>query len=230
MKKFLLLVAVATITLSSYAQFSMGVKFGLNMNTIKPAYFTTESSVTESIKDGYADNVAPLAGMNFGFVMNTGGKVFSFQPELAFSQRGAKSLDGNGDLLFKTRHNYFDIKPLFNVGGGNDTWRAYAHFGPSINIWLSKKMYDKDGKFVDGSDEWEDGTEGAFGQSTTDIRVDIGFVLGAGFKYKLGPGWALINPRYEIGIIPQTIHDLGSDGYADVNRTFSINLGYLYEF
>jgi hypothetical protein len=117
---------------------------------------------------------------------------------------------------------------MFNIGGGNDTWRAYAHFGPSINIWMSKKTMDKDGKFIDGSDEWENASEDENG--STDIRLDIGFVLGAGFKYKLGPGWALINPRYEMGFIPSTIVDLGSDGYGEVNRTFSINLGYLYEF
>jgi hypothetical protein len=40
----------------------------------------------------------------------------------------------------------------------------------------------------------------------------------------------LINPRYEWGITPATIYDLGNDGFSEVNRTFSVNLGYLYEF
>jgi hypothetical protein len=230
MKKLLLLVAIATLGLSASAQFSMGLKFGANINTVKPAYFTTTSAVKDNIVEGYDDFTAPLTGMNVAFVMNTGGKIFSFQPEFAFSQRGAKAVDANGDLVAKFKANYFDLKPMFNIGGGTDTWRVYSHFGPTINVWLSKKATDKDGEFIKGSDEWATGEEDLMGASETDIRLDVGFVFGAGFKYKLGPGWALINPRYEMGFVPQTIQDLGNDGYGEVNRTFSINFGYLYEF
>ncbi|MBN2669553.1 MAG: PorT family protein [Bacteroidales bacterium] len=229
MKKLLILVAIATLFASnSFGQFQMGLKMGLNSSKLKFAYSTiSNDDVNTSMKDAHKDNVQSKMGLNFAFVMNTGGNVFQFQPEIAFAQRGAKIVS-DGDLIGTYKYNYIDIKPLFNIGGGAENWKIYAHFGPSINFWLSKKSYDADGEYIKESDEWSNDSEEENGQ--TDIRLDIGFVFGAGFKYKLGPGWILANPRYEFGLLPTTIYDLGSEGFAEVNRTFSFNLGYLYEF
>ena len=227
MKKLLLLVAIASISLGSFAQKQFGLKVGLNLAKISTVYNTDDDA--KDYLDKAEDYRAYTSGLNIGVAFNTGGENFSFQPELAYSQRGYDILDMDKKAAGYARYNYIDIKPLFNWGGGNDVWKAYAQFGPSINFWLSKKTYDKDGDIIDKSDEWaEDNDEDGAGR--LDIRGELGFVLGAGFKYKVGPGWALVNPRYEWGLSPMTIVDTGSKGYAIVNRTFSINVGYLYEF
>lgn len=227
MKKLLLLVAVVSISFGAMAQFQMGAKFGLNMSKLKPAYITSNNA--DVLNKTYDENTKSALGMNLGFVMCLGGgKVFSFQPEFAFAQRGSRYVDNDGKTMATEKMNYFDVKPLFNLGYGGDSWRAYFQFGPSINFWLSKKTLDADGKFIDKSDEWHNDSEDVDG--STDVRLDIGWVMGFGFKYKLGPGWILFNPRYELGILPTTIYDLGSDGFSTVNRTISINAGYLFQF
>jgi len=222
MKKLLLLGLVAMFSVGAYAQFQMGLKVGVNSSITKIAY--NDSDFPE-LEENYDENTSHLMGLNLAFVMNTGGKVFSFQPEFAYSQRG--SADADDDSY--SRMNYFDIKPMFNIGGGGENWRVYSHFGPTLNIWLSKASYDDNGDKIDGSDDWYDDSNDD-GTGVMDIRADFGFVVGIGAKYKLGPGWILINPRYEWGFIPQTIVDMGSTGYGIVNRTFSFNTGYLYEF
>ena len=224
MKKLLLLVAIATISFGSFAQNQFGLKLGYNSSKITTAW-ASDKDLEDGLDDMYED-VGSLGGMYVGLVFTkTSDGFFSFQQELAFSQRGVKNTDT--DAYY--RYNYIDIKPLFNFGGGADNWRAYVQVGPSINFWLSKAMYDKDGKYVDDSDEWLEDSDDE-GMGALDIRAELGFVLGAGFKYQLGPGWVLVNPRYEWGISPKTIVDLGGEGFSEVNRTFTFNVGYLYEF
>lgn len=223
MKKTLLLLAIASISLGTFAQAQLGLKLGYNSSKIAPAWIT-DKDMEDGINDLY-DDVESLGGLYFGLVYTkTTDGVFSFQQELAFSQRGFKNDDDSYG-----RASYIDIKPLFNFGGGTDDWRAYFQIGPSINFWLSKAAYDKDGKYIKDTDEFHN-EEFDDGSGIYDIRAELGFVVGAGFKYKVGPGWLLINPRYEWGISPQTLYDTGGEGFITVNRTFSFNAGYLYEF
>ena len=231
MKKLLLTMFVASITFGAFAQFQMGLKGGLNISSVTPGYFTSgyDDNAEQTVRDFYNDYTSSKMGMNIALVLNTGGKVFSFQPEFAYSQRGYSMLDIDKKYAGKFNMNYFDIKPMFNIGGGGDNWKVYAHFGPSINIWLSRAEFDKDGKYIANSDEWGTDSDEA-GSGEYDFRLDLGLVLGIGAKYKVGPGWILFNPRYEWGILPSVILDLGSDGYSLLNRTLSINVGYLYEF
>ncbi len=228
MKKVFLTLAIASIAFGSFAQTQLGLKLGYNSSKITTA-FITDNDNKDMIQDVYKDFIGSTTGFNIGLVYtSTTDKVFSFQQELSFSQRGFEILDADKKSVGNTRMNYIDIKPLFNFGGGADNWRAYAQVGPSVNIWMSKASYDEDGTFEDKSDEWQNATADEDGEN--DIRVELGFVAGIGFKYKVGPGWLLFNPRYEWGLTPTTIVDTGSKGYAIVNRTLSINAGYLYEF
>ena len=230
MKKLLTIGLLIALTFGAYAQKQLGLKFGYNSSKVTTAYNNIDNETQkQSIEDLYDDYSSSLGGMNIGLAFNSGGELFSFQLEVAYSQRGVRMLDADKNKSGYRRLNYIDTKPLFHVGYGTDTWKAYAQFGPSLNFWMSKKSYDKDDKFIDESDKWKTETDESKNGSL-DWRGELGIVLGAGFKYKVGPGWALINPRYEWGITPKTTHDMGSKGFAEVNRTFSINLGYLYEF
>jgi hypothetical protein len=240
MKKVLLTIIVAAISLGGFAQVQLGLKGGLNISKTKVAYDTQDS------KDGPFDSGDwhdefndSKAGINIGLVLNMGEDegIASFQPELMFSQRGGTTYKSKiedftlvrGEESGKVKMNYFDIKLLTNMGGGGDNWKVYAQFGPSLNIWLSKGKYDTDGDLIKDSDEWNYEKD-ADANGEYDVRLDLGLVIGVGFKYKLGPGWLLLNPRYEFGIAPTTINDTGSNGYSLVNRTLSFNLGYLYQF
>ena len=224
MKKLLLLITVSAISFGSFAQTQLGIKVGYNSSKITSS-FITDKNLEEAINKTYND-FRSLGGLYVGLVYtkNKDG-FFSFQQEIAFSQKGVKSR--TTDAYY--RYNYIDVKPLFNIGGGGEKWKIYMQLGPSINVWLSKALYNKDGKFIDKSDEWAEENDDN-GVGVFDVRAELGLVLGGGFKYKLGPGWILFNPRYEWGVSPKTIVDLGSEGYMEVNRTFSLNTGYLYQF
>ncbi len=228
MKKILLLITVITLSFNAFSQFQIGLKGGLNLTTLKAAYST--GGLADKVQESWNNNIQSKSGLGLGFVMSVGGSVFRFQPEFVYMQRGTGIKGSSSE--FKT--NYFDTKLLFNIGGGGERWKIYSQFGPSFNFWLSKGVYDKNGKLVPGTDKWEDGTETTLPNgetaSTRDIRFDIGFVLGLEGRIKVGPGWILINPRYEFGVIPQTINDLGADVYSRVNRDISLNTGYLFEF
>ena len=250
MKKVLLTIIVAAISLGGFAQFQMGLKGGLNISKTKIAYDSRENA--DDYADIYDEFNDSKAGLNIGLVLNMGEDegIASFQPEFMFSQRGGTTYDSKiedfnlvrGEESGKYKANYFDIKLLTNMGGGGDNWKVYGQFGPSLNIWLSKWEYDTDGNLkstwyyeegelpvYETSDTWHNQKD-ADKNGEYDLRIDLGLVVGVGFKYKLGPGWLLVNPRYEFGIAPTTINDTGSNGYSLVNRTLSFNLGYLYQF
>lgn len=218
MKKLLLSIALGVFSLGAFAQFQFGIKTGLNLSKLSSGYIMPDKVDRDAVKKSFDDNGAYKSGFNIAFAMCTGGKIFSFQPEFAIAQRGIKYKNSN----FYERMNYFDIKPLFNIGGGSDSWRVYSQFGFSFNTWLTKKGYDSNGNAISGTENWDE----------DDVRFDIGLILGFGFKYKLGPGWILANPRYEWGLLPTHVFKNTDDEwlYGTLNKTFNFNIGYLFSF
>ena len=251
MKKLLFTLAIASFTFGSFAQTQIGLKLGWVSSKATSMYVKKEAK-TEEAAASFKNNVAPTTGYNVGLAMSFGEDIFTFQPEVLFAKRGYMlndqpytDSDNLGALIasdiagkhenIKYTNTYVDLKLMFNFGAGDDdTWRVFAQIGPSLNFWLSRDAdyvswdnYDGDGNYL-ASNEFRASSEKQDGY--TDIRLELGVVLGMGFKYKLGPGWILINPRYEWGVSPMTIVDTGSDGYARASRALSVNTGYLFEF
>jgi len=225
MRKVLLILMSAFIVSTAFSQFQIGPKFGLNFSKQKyHEYGTSNGLITV---DDINNNIRTKSGIGFGLMMNIGGDhVFNFQPEFTYIMRGSNRVDNDGNNLNTRKNNYLDIDFLFNLGKTvNGKWRIYGILGPSIDIWLSKGIYDKDNKFIDDSDKfYNDGT-------AVDVRIDFAFVLGAGFKYKLGPGWLTFSPRYKVGVIPQTIYDNGGDSSVGItNKGFYLDFGYAFQF
>ena len=226
MKKTLIIAIAIAMSINAFSQTSLGLKFGLNSNSFWAVGTQDKGKAAADIAN---PNYGNLIGFNFGLAFNSEmGDVGHFQMEISYSQKGnaakhSKAFD---------RYTYIDFKPLFNLGGGGDKWRIYAQIGPSFNFWLSKASYDPIwGKFIPGSDKFLSATEDE--NAINNIRADFGVVLGFGFKYKVGPGWILLNPRYELGLAPHTIIDLGGSddgGVGVMNRGMSLNMGYLFEF
>ncbi len=222
MKKTLLVIAITALSFSAFAQFQIGLKGGLNLTKLKGAY--AMGTFGEAAKDETNKLYEMKSGLGYGVVMSMGNDGFRFQPEFMYMQRGANIKDSK----MEARTNYFDTKLLFNVGGGNEAFKIYGQFGPSFNFWLSKGLYDN-GDLVPGSDEWN--KDSGILVKVSDVRFDISVLVGIEGRLKMGPGWLLLNPRYELGLLPQTIFEMGDDdGYGIVNRDISINLGYLFEF
>jgi len=226
MKKTLIITIALFLSIGAFSQTSFGLKFGLNSSTF---WAVGTKNLGEPMAKTLNGTYGNLTGFNVGLVFNNRmGDVGGFQMELLYSQKGNSAKSGKAF----DRYTYIDFKPLFNLGGGGDEWKLYAQIGPSLNFWLSKASYDPIyGKFIDGSDKFLSATEDE--NAINNIRIDFGIVLGVGFKYKLGPGWILLNPRYEMGFVPHTIIDLGGSddgGVGVMNKGMSITTGYLFEF
>jgi len=232
MKKGLIILAIAMFSTSAFSQFQIGPKFGMNFSKQKGH---TTGSVSELLYGDFNDNVRSKMGTQFGFMMNMGGDhVFNFQPEFMYVNRGYKYVDSDGNLLYTQKNNYLDIDLLFNLGKTtNSTWRVYGILGPAIDVWLSQGAYDKDGEFIAHSDEFsfDDGNNSVV---YTDVRVDVSFVFGAGFKYRLGPGWLIFSPRYKWGFVPQHskqyLNSSDNDFFYLTNKGFYLDFGYAFQF
>lgn len=225
MKKALFILIYVFIVNTAFSQFQIGPKFGLNFSKQKYHEYGTSNGVFTV--DDINDNIRTKAGVGFGLMMNIGGNhMFNFQPEFMYIMRGSNLVDNDGNAMSTQKNNYLDIDFLFNLGKTvSGKWRIYGIIGPSIDIWLSKATYDADGNFIKTTDEFDnDGT-------VVDVRVDLAFVLGAGFKYKLGPGWLTFSPRYKVGVIPQTMYDNGGDSsVGTTNKGFYLDFGYAFQF
>jgi len=228
MKKILLLIAIfATVSLT-FAQFQIGPKFGVNFSKQKASDMGDNPFTPNMVTDFNAD-VRNKTGASIGLMMNIAGNhVFNFQPEFMYVSRGYVSVDSLNNSSRQV-NKYLDVNLLFNLGKTTENWRVYGIFGPSLDFWLSKATYDKDGKFIDKSDEFDNNTN-FFGITVTDFPVDFSFIIGAGFKYKLGPGWLCLSPRYQIGFIPQTLYDFGNDDYLTYSNKRGIYLDFSYAF
>jgi len=233
MKKTLLIFAIAFAVNTAFSQFQVGPKFGMNFS--KQKSHSTGETTADFNTEFFNDGVRNKMGYNFGLMMNMGGDhVFNFQPEFMYVMRGYNfSYTLLGTTINQTqKNNYLDINLLFNLGKTTETWRAYAILGPAFDFWLSKSTYDSDGTFIKDSDKFSFNDNSGSTVINTDVRMDFAFVLGVGFKYRLGPGWITFSPRYKLGFVPQTLEDYGSVGGVSyrTNKGIYVDFGYAFQF
>lgn len=170
--------------------FNIGVRGGLNLNTYSK--LKTDLDPTDKIQQ--------LVGFHGGLVMELGGKMFSVQPELLFSQIGAKIThtanptdpsDENGNL--KLTGNTVTVPVLLKVKlGTSDNLKFFVNAGPYISYLLSSRallvsgsttVFDETAKFTDNKG-----------------RIGYGAMAGGGVELGLGFGKLLIEGRYALGL------------------------------
>ena len=148
MKKILMIVAVlALIVSTSFAQ-TYGVKAGLNISNLKID------------GDGASASFDSKVGLTIGgFARYNFSEEFALQPELLFSQYGAKVADATMKL------NYISVPVMakYYFSGFN------IQAGPQLGLLMSAKADDEDIK---------DGMKG----------MDFGFNIGAGYDFENGIG------------------------------------------
>jgi hypothetical protein len=170
--------------------FSAGVRGGLNLNTF--------SKLKQDLDP--TDKIQQLVGFHGGLVMELGGKMFSVQPEILFSQIGAKiahtanpadPTDENGNL--KITGNTVTIPILLKVKfGTSDNLKFFVNAGPYASYLLSLRnvlvsgsttVFDENIKFTDNKG-----------------RIGYGVMAGGGVELGLGFGKLLIEGRYALGL------------------------------
>ncbi|MEP6677630.1 MAG: porin family protein, partial [Ferruginibacter sp.] len=164
MKKTILVVCLATAYLFSNAQSpAFGVKAGLNIATLN-------SSDNTDFKSKVGFHVGGLAHIHLS-------RYFAVQPEVVYSEQGAKVTSGNTE--FKYKFNYINIPVLLQYMAGNG-FRLQT--GPQLGLLTSAHT--------------EAGNVSVNNKS--DINTaDFSWAFGAGYlsHSKIG-----VDARYNVGI------------------------------
>jgi hypothetical protein len=152
--------------------------------------------------------------MRSGLVVGLFGVVplnenIAFQPEVLFSQQGAKLEDGSDDATIKLDYLQVPLLARFRLGMSPSA-PVHALFGPSFGFRTNAEV-DVNGETIDDNDEFEDQTE----------SFDIGLVAGIG----VNAGPAVVDARYMWGL--RNIDKTG-DGSEVKNRVFSISVGFRF--
>lgn len=180
MKKIILgfafIASVVAVKAQDAAGTSFGIKAGANFANLK----ATSGDDDESMDMKIGFHVG-------GFVNVPIGETFAFQPELVFSQEGAKQDVGLDDDL-KLNLTYLNVPVLlqYNASG------FFAETGPQIGFLMGAKA-----KVGDEDEDVKDSFE----------SINFSWAVGLGFKTASGLGFGA---RYNLGI-----SNLAKDGDDD---------------
>jgi len=149
-------------------------------------------------------------GFHAGVFANLGlTKLVAFQPELLYSQKGAKQDAGAGGT-FTQRLHYLDVPLVFHV----NTNGFFLEAGPQIGFLMASQL--------------------KLGGASADIKgtyktVDAGYLAGLGYQLKQGPGVGL---RYNGGLvnIPKPVDFGAGNSYQRQQRNSVLQLYATYSF
>ena len=193
MKKGLIFVLFALVSIVSYSQISWNAKVGMNMSN-----FTGDTDT--SMKIGFNVGV----GMEYQFT-----DMWSIQPSLMFTTKGAKMDDGGVDITFNPM--YIELPVLaaarFAVA---DNQNIVIKAGPYFAYGVAGKAKAE----VGGVSVKDD----VFGDEGLD-RFDAG--LGVGVAYEINK--IFIDLTGQFGLTK-----LGDGDGAPKNMNFSIGVGYKF--
>jgi hypothetical protein len=236
MKKLVLSIIIlsAFIINNVSSQTSIGIKAGLNMSKVanSPTYAGFKG--------------VPEWGPNFGLLVNYGiNEKFSVQPELLYTVKGGKQISKEGfmeipdakegDYYSDFKTPYLEVPILGKYTFGKENFKGFVEFGPYFGYWASVKWKTKDpieAKTQDykiGDDHPQYNADSTI-TTIKDVRLDIGLVAGLGCEYKLGPGFIMLDFRFDMGLTNTAKYsDAKPDGWGNwANKTFALNLGYIY--
>ncbi|MDR1756960.1 MAG: PorT family protein [Culturomica sp.] len=206
MKKMMIVVAlVAMSATAAFAQFSYGVKGGLN--------FSSVSNMDKLLGDNTKMKPSFYLGAFAEYKVND---FFGISPELVYSRQGLAAdvemeylgFEEEGDVKTKYRLNYLNVTVLakFYVLEG-----LSVDFGPQFGFLLSSKLYMEAG----GEDETED---------MKDTNKGFDLSVGLGLTYNFNQFF--VQGRYNLGLT-----DVAKDNESDDkfrNNVIQFGVGYRF--
>ena len=166
---------------SDESKFRVGFRAGVNLaNFGEAGTFTFDA--TES-----------LPAFHAGVIFNIGGKTFSVQPEILFSQLGVKAQGtfGGQSISSQSVINTVQVPVLLKLAFGGDKFRFFINGGGYGSYWLGgTSKVTLNGATTTGKVTFTD----------NDGRFEYGAVAGAGIQLGLGRAKLLIEGRYNYGL------------------------------
>jgi hypothetical protein len=132
---------------------------------------------------------------------------FLIQPEVLYTQKGAKYDEGGAEATVKL--DYVEVPVLFKGRFGSGGVKPSVFAGPAVGFKVSAKTE------FDGEEEDIEDVKG----------TDFGIVFGAGLDLAAGPGSFIIDARYTLGLT--TLDDSPDPGDVK-NGVWSFSVGYTF--
>ena len=196
MKNNIFISILAVLTLSSCGCHNYGLKTGVNVT---------------SIRGDDTENLNSRIGLFFGgFAELCINDSFAIQPELLYSQQGAKYTESDGyDGTFGLDYIQVPVMAKIKV-----TEEFILEAGPQVGVLISAKD-----KYESPGDSGE--------EDIRDDYNDIDFGANIGINYQLESGLNF-GARYFFGL--SNINDIvGSNDFKSQNGVFSFSIGYKFE-
>lgn len=186
---FLILVLTLAFAVAANAEgTAFGIKAGVNFANIAGDDTDDLNSLTGFVGGGFVD--IPMS------------PTLSIQPEVFYSQKGAKYEELGTDVSIKL--DYVDIPVLLKFTMTGEGARPYFLFGPSLAFSVSSKV-SADGESMDLDNV---------------ASTDFGLVFGIGVNFQK----FLIEGRYGLGL--SDINDDETVTESNNNTAFQLMLGY----
>ena len=190
------ILAVAAAPTFAQSTVTGGVKIGVNFAKL------TFSEDGEDIDEDVESRTGLAVG---GFVDVPITELFSFQPEILYSQKGAKQeILGLGES--KVKIDLVQIPVLFKANFAGTSVRPFVVFGPGFGFVTSAKIEEPDIEDLDIKDDL--------------ASVDVSGIIGAGIQF----GRGIVEFRYDHGF---TDLDDDEDDISEAkSKTWSILFGF----
>lgn len=227
MKNTIFFAALLTLltSLSASAQINLGIRTGLNFNTIK----ATEGleAITPDYKSITAFNVGAVSEFEFG-------DYFAVQPELSYTVKGFRLKEQMDVNIFDlpipigaeaiSKFGYLEMPLLLKGKIGNEVAKAYIIAGPAFGYATGGHLTTRAKAFFE------------FDLFDTKIDLDqVGYerwevsgVVGAGAEFKIPSGKIFFDARYQHGFTE--LYDIPFVNEQWKNQGISVNAGYMLSF
>ncbi len=227
MKNLRILIAAALflVTNLAIAQFSVGIKTGINFNDI---------SETDAL-DALTPDFKQLKGLNIGLVSELEiGNHFAIQPELSYTQKGFKLDEGMDFELFniplpvgvivRSKFSYLEVPLLFKGKMGDDKMKGYLIAGPSVGYAIDGQLRTTAKAILEFDILDQDLDLGKIGYE----KFEVAGIVGGGAEVKIPSGKLFMDARYQFGFTE--LYDIPVFNEKIKNRGVSLNAGYMMNF
>lgn len=236
---FLVMILTLTICHTTFAQFSVGLKTGVNIAKVEDA---STDPIVEDLKSKVGLNAALIFNLRFG------DSPFGIQLEPGYSQRGGlykiDETTTRGSISYRVKGkqslllNYIEIPLLMRYTPKLGPLEGIVTLGPEfrfmagdIKVKYSVKNYE-DGTFVSKSTEVAKLEKGEIKDILKEAKQDLGLVGGLGLALPLDRITISAEGRYHYGFPFINSSSSGSgNGYTvkDIsNRGISVSFGITY--
>jgi len=223
--RILVFAALFLVTNLAIAQFSVGIKTGINFNDI---------SETDAL-DALTPDFKQLKGLNIGLVSELEiGNHFAIQPELIYTQKGFKLDEGMDFELYniplpigvivRSKFSYLEVPLLFKGKIGDDKMKGYLIAGPSVGYAIDGQLTSTARAILEFQVLDQDLDLNQIGYE----RFEVAGIVGGGAEVKIPSGKLFMDARYQFGFTE--LYDIPVFNEKIKNRGVSLNAGYMMTF